>query len=171
MSETNNPRWAPKTFRLLGADRRPYPSTTPGAFGGHRRSRIYGRLDCPAALRSIAGGGYVRHRVFFADETTAIAAGYRPCGTCLPDKYRAWKSRDVGRHGLPRLALAAVPIPPAGHRRERQSSPRLPGLVAATGDPRAGDDYAPDTALLNFYEEHARLGMHHDKEELSHARP
>jgi hypothetical protein len=91
MSQTNSARTAPKIYRLLGADRRPYLSTTPGAFGGHRRTRIYGRLDCPAALRAIAGGGYVRHRVFFADETTAVAAGYRPCGTCLPHKYRAWK--------------------------------------------------------------------------------
>jgi hypothetical protein len=87
----NNPRSAPRTYQLLGADRQPYPSPAPGAFGGHRRSKIYGRLDCPAALRAIAGGGYVRHRVFFADETTAIAAGYRPCASCLPDKYRAWK--------------------------------------------------------------------------------
>jgi methylphosphotriester-DNA--protein-cysteine methyltransferase len=30
--------------------------------------------------------------VFFADEATAIAAGYRPCGTCCPDRYREWKS-------------------------------------------------------------------------------
>jgi alkylated DNA repair protein (DNA oxidative demethylase) len=42
-------------------------------------------------------------------------------------------------------------------------------LVAATGDPHAGDGYAPDTALVNFYDEHARLGMHQDKDELSPA--
>ena len=39
-----------------------------GTIGGHRRTRIYGRLDCPSALRAIARGGYVTHRVFFADE-------------------------------------------------------------------------------------------------------
>jgi methylphosphotriester-DNA--protein-cysteine methyltransferase len=33
----------------------------------------------------------VRHRVFFANEETAIAAGYRPCAVCLPERYRAWK--------------------------------------------------------------------------------
>jgi methylphosphotriester-DNA--protein-cysteine methyltransferase len=54
---------------------------------------VYGRLDCRAALRAIAAGGYVRHRVFFADEATAVAAGYRPCAVCLPDAYRAWKQR------------------------------------------------------------------------------
>ena len=41
-------------YVLLGADRRPYLSTMPGQFGGHQRSKLYGRLDCPAALRAIA---------------------------------------------------------------------------------------------------------------------
>lgn len=31
------------------------------------------------------------HRVFFADEQTAIAAGYRPCAVCLRERYREWK--------------------------------------------------------------------------------
>ena len=64
-----------KRYTLLGADRRPYPSQTPGEFGGHRKNKIYGRLDCPTALRAIAAGGYVASRVFFADEPTAVAAG------------------------------------------------------------------------------------------------
>ncbi|WP_243789730.1 Ada metal-binding domain-containing protein [Saccharopolyspora gloriosae] len=59
-----------------------------GAVGGHRRGRIYGRLDCRAALRAIARGGYVTQRVFFADEATARAAGYRPCAVCLPEQHR-----------------------------------------------------------------------------------
>jgi hypothetical protein len=80
-----------KTYTLIGADGRPYESDTPGTFGGHRRNKGYGRLDCPAALRWIAKGHYVRHRVFFADERTAIAAGYRPCAVCMPERYRAWK--------------------------------------------------------------------------------
>ncbi len=81
-------------YVLLGADRRPHRSTRPGILGGHRRSRIYGRLDCPTALRALARGGYAAHRVFFADEPTAIAAGYRPCAVCLPLAYRAWKGGD-----------------------------------------------------------------------------
>jgi methylphosphotriester-DNA--protein-cysteine methyltransferase len=72
------------------------PSTTPGAWGGHRRSRIYGRLDCPSALRALDRGGYASHRVFFADEATAVAAGYRPCAVCLPARYRAWKATRDG---------------------------------------------------------------------------
>ena len=77
---------------MLGADRRPYRSTVPGRFGGHRKSRIYGRLNCASALRAIAAGGYVTQRVFFADERTALAAGYRPCAVCLPGAYAAWKA-------------------------------------------------------------------------------
>jgi hypothetical protein len=80
-------------YTLLGPDRRPYRSATPGTLGGHRPDRRYGRFDCPAARRAIARGGYVRNRVFFADEQTAIAAGYRPCATCLPEKYARWKAR------------------------------------------------------------------------------
>ncbi|MEU3186818.1 Ada metal-binding domain-containing protein [Streptomyces sp. NPDC006923] len=80
------------TYTLLGADGRSYESTEPGTFGGHRGGRVYGRLDCPSALRAIERGGYVTHRVFFADEATALAAGYRPCGTCLRERYRSWKA-------------------------------------------------------------------------------
>jgi methylphosphotriester-DNA--protein-cysteine methyltransferase len=78
-------------YTLVGADGRARESALPGTLGGHRRTRIYGRLDCRSALRAIARGGYVAHRVFFADEDTAIAAGYRPCAVCLPDRYRAWR--------------------------------------------------------------------------------
>jgi hypothetical protein len=82
-----------KKYTLLGADGRPYLSAAPGQLGGHRTHKIYGRLDCPAALRTIAGGGYIPSRVFFADEPAAIAAGYRPCAACMPAAYKAWKAR------------------------------------------------------------------------------
>ncbi|MFI6726860.1 Ada metal-binding domain-containing protein [Streptomyces atratus] len=75
---------------LLGPDGEPCRSTTPGTLGGHRWGRVYGRLDCPSALRAIARGRYVSQRVFFADETTAIEAGYRPCAVCLPEEYARW---------------------------------------------------------------------------------
>jgi hypothetical protein len=82
---------SPRTWTLLDAGGRPYESPRPGILGGHRRGRIYGRLDCPAARRAIARGGYVAHRVFFADEATAVAAGYRPCAVCMRERYDAWK--------------------------------------------------------------------------------
>jgi hypothetical protein len=81
-----------KLYRLVGPDGAETLSATPGTLGGHRRNRGYGRLDCPSALRWIARGHYVRHRVFFADEATAVAAGYRPCAVCLPEEYRRWKA-------------------------------------------------------------------------------
>lgn len=83
-----------KTFTLLGADGKAYQSETKGTLGGYKPSKIYGRLDCPSALRHIAQGHYVKHRVFFADEETAIAAGYRPCSRCLPAEYKAWKAQQ-----------------------------------------------------------------------------
>lgn len=81
-----------KRYRLLGPDGVEYESEQPGAFGGNRKARIYGRLDCASAIRALPRG-YARHRVFFADEATAIAAGYRPCGNCLRAEYRAWAER------------------------------------------------------------------------------
>ena len=80
-----------RTWTLLGSDRKPYESEVPGAVGGNGSTRIYGRLDCPGAARAIARGGYVKNRVFFRDEETAIAAGYRPCAVCLPAECVAWK--------------------------------------------------------------------------------
>jgi methylphosphotriester-DNA--protein-cysteine methyltransferase len=35
----------------------------------------------------------VKHQVFFADEQTALAVGYRPCAVCMPGAYHAWKNR------------------------------------------------------------------------------
>ena len=80
-----------KVHRLVGADGAEVLSTTPGTLGGHRRTRVYGRLDCPVGLSLIRRDFDVRPtRAFFADEATAITAGYRPCGACLPDAYRRW---------------------------------------------------------------------------------
>ncbi|MFD6199213.1 Ada metal-binding domain-containing protein [Mycobacteriaceae bacterium NPDC060252] len=81
-----------KRYSLIGPDGQPHSSSTPGTLGGHRRNKLYGRLDCPAALRALASGGYVRNRIFFADESTAIAAGFRPCAVCLPEAYKTWKA-------------------------------------------------------------------------------
>jgi hypothetical protein len=81
-----------RRFTLIGADGATYLNPIRGTLGGHRRSKIFGRLDCPAALRAIARGGYVTHRVFFVDADTATSAGYRPCATCMPDACREWRT-------------------------------------------------------------------------------
>ncbi len=85
-----------KTWRLVGPDGKSYTSAVPGTLGGHRSNRIYGRLDCPAALRAIARGGYVIYRVFFPSAQAARAAGYRPCSVCLPSDYARWKAEPRG---------------------------------------------------------------------------
>jgi hypothetical protein len=81
-------------YRLIGPDGGEVLSETPGTLGGHRGNRIYGRLDCAGAARWLAKGHYVKQRVFFADETTAVAAGYRPCARCMPAEYAAWRSAN-----------------------------------------------------------------------------
>jgi methylphosphotriester-DNA--protein-cysteine methyltransferase len=79
-----------KRYTLIAADGEPYASSHKATIGGHRGSKIFGRLDCPTAWRAIAQGGYVKHRVFFADTLDAIRAGYRPCAVCMPDAYLVW---------------------------------------------------------------------------------
>lgn len=79
-------------YKLIGVDGKPYDSIVPGTFGGHRKLKIYGKLNCPSALRHISKGNYVQHRVFFLDEDSAIAAGYRPCAICMKEAYKEWKN-------------------------------------------------------------------------------
>lgn len=84
-----------KQYRLMDENGKIYLSPEPGQLGGYRRGKIYGRLDCKSANRAIAKGGYVKYRVFFKDEETAIKAGYRPCAICMPEKYKEWKKRNL----------------------------------------------------------------------------
>lgn len=55
--------------------------------GGYKKAKIYGLLNCSSGKRM-----KMENRVFFKDEKEAIAAGYRPCGNCLPEKYKEWKT-------------------------------------------------------------------------------
>ena len=80
-----------KRYRLTGIDGKPYETETPGTLGGYRPRKIYGRLDCRSANLALAKGGYAVNRVFFADEATAVAAGYRPCAKCMGAAYQVWK--------------------------------------------------------------------------------
>ena len=99
----------------MGGDGQNYASESPGTLGGNGRDRIYGRLDCPSALRAVSmGSTYQRHRVFFADEATAIEAGFRPCGTCMRERYAAWK--DGPQAGQP-YAWSQRPAARDGSRR------------------------------------------------------
>lgn len=84
-----------KTYRLLSPNGSTYESNTPGNSGGYAPLRIYSRLDCWSANKHLRHGRYAQHRVFFADEETAIAIGFRPCGHCLRDQYKQWKQGGV----------------------------------------------------------------------------
>lgn len=59
--------------------------------GGYARGKIYGLLSCSAGKRM-----KIENRVFFKNENEAIQFGYRPCGRCLPEKYRLWKLKTHG---------------------------------------------------------------------------
>lgn len=81
-----------KQYKLMGADGKLFLSDVPGEYGGNGKLKIYGRLDCPSALSTIKRfpGSYEKSRVFFLDEKSALAAGFRPCGNCLRAKYKEY---------------------------------------------------------------------------------
>jgi len=56
-------------------------------FAGNSKLKIYGRLNCSSGKRMLA-----KNRVFFSSEAEAIGLGYRPCGHCMHDAYRHWKT-------------------------------------------------------------------------------
>ena len=75
-------------YHLIDSNGKTYESTEPGLFGGHRKKKIYGRLDCPSAARYIAKGQYVKFRVFLGQslflwdlthDPTKIYTGRHPC--------------------------------------------------------------------------------------------
>ena len=80
-----------KKYKLKTPDVDFYESDTPGSLGGYSLGKIYGRLDCWSANKFLAQGQYAKHRVFFADEATAIASGFRPCGHCMKAEHKVWK--------------------------------------------------------------------------------
>ncbi len=55
-------------------------------FAGNRKLKIYGNLRCFSGQRM-----HRQQRVFLANESEAIAMGFRPCGHCLKRKYKQWK--------------------------------------------------------------------------------
>ena len=98
-------------YKLIEMEGKQYFPEQNGQFGEHLELKIYGRLDCPSALRNIAAGYYIQHRVFFADEETALAAGYRPCSVCMKEHYNLWKGGRLMAHALnvtPVLNEAAI---------------------------------------------------------------
>ena len=83
-----------KLYTLLDAGGREYPSEEKGKLGGNRAQKVYGRLDCGTAKYWYNLYPELRRQrlVFFADERTALAAGYRPCGNCMRQAYREYRA-------------------------------------------------------------------------------
>jgi len=85
-----------KLYKLLSPNGDIYDSEIPGELGGNKKAKIYGKLTCTAANRAISKG-YAQHRVFFENESKAIAAGYRPCGRCMKEQYAIWSEGGIAR--------------------------------------------------------------------------
>lgn len=69
-------------------------SKIPGALGGNKKLKIYGKLDCKSALNWLDKGYYAETRVFFENEDVAKELGYRPCGVCMKKEYKIWKQNN-----------------------------------------------------------------------------
>jgi len=98
------------------------------------------------------------------------------CRTGADASGESSRSRDVRSHRLSWLALAALQVHVDATDVNGTRVLEFPewmvqlsrrALVESSGDPRAGDDYTPDTALVNFYDDVARMGMHQDRDERS----
>ncbi len=96
-----------------------------------------------------------------------------PTGADAAHTATGWRT-DVGEHGVPRMALVAVPLTRTAVDVDDAAVPPLPDRLVELGrravadaydDPAAGNEYEPDTALINFYDRDARMGMHQDKDE------
>lgn len=96
-----------KTYIILKPDGRGgikiIESRIPGLFGGYKKDKILGRLDCKSGMRMKK-----ENRVFFHSFEDAIACGYRPCKNCKPHPdYAGFK---VLRMDLTSLGLRNAPI-------------------------------------------------------------
>ena len=85
---------AEKPYFITNESNRQALSSVPGTLGGHKKLKIYGKLDCPSARKHLEKGQYAKNRVFFLSEEIAINAGYRPCAKCMPQEYRKWKAEQ-----------------------------------------------------------------------------
>jgi methylphosphotriester-DNA--protein-cysteine methyltransferase len=54
-------------------------------FGGNRKLKIYGTLQCKSGKRMKR-----ENRIFFVSEDEAVNEGFRPCGHCMKTAYKKW---------------------------------------------------------------------------------
>lgn len=85
-------------YKLINEKNEEYLCDKKGTLGGNKKLKIYGKLDCPSAIKWIEKGHYIKNRVFFPDEETAIKAGYRPCAICMKKEYDEWKEKKDSKN-------------------------------------------------------------------------
>lgn len=56
-------------------------------FGGNKKLKIYGLLNCKSGKRMKR-----ENRVFFSTEIQAKQNQFRPCGHCMKTEYKNWKN-------------------------------------------------------------------------------
>ncbi len=78
----------------------------------------------------------------------------------------SWAPGGYRRTAPPELGGVAIPPVPEWLQELGRRA-----VVEAYEDPSAADEYTPDAALVNFYDEHAKLGMHQDRDELKSGAP
>lgn len=86
-------------YKLIDKNGSEYLSETKGTLGGNKKLKIYGKLNCPSALRWIEKGYYIQNRVFFLNEEDAKDAGFRPCAICMKKEYNEWKEKRLIKKG------------------------------------------------------------------------
>lgn len=87
-------KYGEQSYKLLDEGGKEYISKIPVMYGGNKKLKNYGKMDCSSALSWIKKGYYINNRVFFEDEETAILAGYRPCSKCMPKEYEDWQQKE-----------------------------------------------------------------------------
>lgn len=58
-------------------------------FGGNKKLKIFGKLNCVSGKRMKTD-----NRVFFTSSEEAKFFGYRPCGHCMKEEYKIWKKEN-----------------------------------------------------------------------------
>ena len=80
-----------KKYKLIGPDCQTYLSATPGTFGGHRRQKIYGRLDCSVAHCEPLLGAAMWRTGSFSRMKRLLLPRDIDRARCLPEHYQRWK--------------------------------------------------------------------------------
>ncbi len=146
-------------------------STSPGLFGDDALARP--AVELPEGAHHVPGWLtpaqqrwlVARFREWAAGPVPPRAASIRGHEMSVRTVCLGWHWRPEGytREAVDVNGRRVLPMPDWMVRMGQQ------GIAAATGDDAAARAYVPDTALVNYYDDAARMGMHQDKDERSSA--